>query len=557
MVELNCDVLIVGGGAAGSRAALEAKRCQPDLRVLLAVSGEYGKTGSTQLIASESLGINAPFNFAGDGDSADVYYQDMLSTGGGLSDPRLCRIIADESCTRIRDLTDLGLVLDSNGGVPIQTKLSGCTKARSLTCGGSTGREMLNALQKGIAEVGVDILEDTRILDLCQDDNRRVIGAVGLRHGEPVVIHAAATVLATGGAGCLFRKNVNPPTLEGDAWAIAYRAGARLVNLEFFQIGPVVVKPKIKFIIHGHMWKLNPKLTNGKGEEFLANYCPDGVTAAEVIDAKTMSYPFSVRTVAKYLDIAIFKEIMSGRGTANEGVFFDVTHVGEQELRCRAPITYDTLRKAGTDLSKERIELGLAVQNFNGGIMIDEDGFTGVEGLYAAGEVTGGVHGADRPGGNNLIDTQVFGCRAGRAASDFAQSAAGRKSRTPLTCGDSTGLQARTSEDNEIARKRAALYEKELTVVRTANGLRKVLEFIAEQTPKSTSCAERNGLLVGQTIALAALIREESRGTHYREDFPVTVPKFMRRAIIHQGSRGEPTVTFEKLSNCTGWETYS
>ena len=118
MIELACDVLVVGGGAAGSRAALEAKRCHPELRVVLAVAGRHGKTGSTQLIASESLGINAPFNFAGDGDSPDVYYQDMLATGGGLNDPALCRIIADESCARIQDLTSLGMAFDCKAGVP-------------------------------------------------------------------------------------------------------------------------------------------------------------------------------------------------------------------------------------------------------------------------------------------------------------------------------------------------------------------------------------------------------------------------------------------------------
>jgi len=219
MIELSCDVLVVGGGAAGSRAVLEAKRCYPELKVLLAVAGKCGKTGSTQLIASESLGINAPFNFAGDGDSADVYYQDMLATGGGLSDPRLCRIIADESCARIRDLTDLGLVFDCNAGIPIQTKLSGCTKARSLTCGGSTGREMLKALQKGNAELGVDVLENVRILELCQNDNGRVIGAIGLRGVDVVVIRAGATVLAMGGAGRLFRRCYGIAPLGARCWA--------------------------------------------------------------------------------------------------------------------------------------------------------------------------------------------------------------------------------------------------------------------------------------------------------------------------------------------------
>ncbi len=537
MIELVCDVLVIGGGAAGSRAALEAKRRHPELKVVLALAGRQGKTGSTQLIASESLGINAPFNFAGDGDTPDVYYEDMLATGGGLSDPALCRIIADESCARIQDLISLGLAFDCKAGIPVQTRLSGCTKPRSLTCGGSTGVEILRALARGNAEAGVEVLEHVRLLDLWQSEDGRVIGAIGLRGNEETCIRAGAIVLATGGAGRLFRRNVNPPTLEGDGWAMAYRTGARMVNMEFFQVGPAVVWPKIQFIIHSHMWKLKPKLTNGRGEEFLANYCPQGVRPEEVIDAKTLSYPFSVRTVAKYLDIAIFKELAAGRGGPNGGVYFDVTHVSEEELRRRAPITYETLKKAGADLAIEKIELGLVVQNFNGGVLIDQDGWTGVEGLYAAGEVSGGAHGADRPGGNNLIDTQVFGCRAGRGASDFALSARGKPSgRAPQLSAN-----AASSPDTEAVRRRAALYERELTIVRRADGLKKVLDFIAEQTP--ASYAERNALLVGRILATAALTREESRGTHYREDFPNTDPQHMCRIVVRRGSNGEPEVS--------------
>lgn len=540
MEQYVCDVLVIGGGAAGSRAALEAKRSSPHLDVALAVAGKYGKTGSTQLTASESLGINAPFNFMGDGDNPDIYFQDMLATGGGLSDPRLCRIIADEACARIEDLIGLGMRFDSRGDSPSQTKLSGCTKARSLTCGGSTGVAMLNVLSRANAQLSVKVLEDVRFLDLQQDAHGRVCGAVGRRGSGPIFVRARAIILATGGAGRLFRKNVNPPTLEGDGWAMAYRAGAQLVNMEFFQIGPAVMKPKIQLIIHSHMWKLRPKLTNLNGEEFLGDYCPPGVTPAEVVDAKTMSYPFSVRTVAKYLDIAIFKELMGGRGTPNGGVYFDVTHVSEDELLQRAPITYATLRKAGADLAKEKIELGPAVQNFNGGILIDENGFTGIEGLYAAGEVTGGVHGADRPGGNNLIDTQVFGCRAGRAAASFAQSAEPPRDLCRIPAIASGAVNTCSSRDKELSQCLADLYYRELTIVRTGSGLGKLLDFIAQREPCQCDYATRNALLVGWFLALAALTREESRGTHYRQDFPESDSSWQRRVIISRGTDGIP-----------------
>jgi len=297
------------------------------------------------------------------------------------------------------------------------------------------------------------------------------------------------------------------------------------------------------FIIHSHMWKLNPRMTNIHGEEFLSKYCPAGTSTEDVINAKAMSYPFSVRTIAKWVDIAIFKEIMEGRGTPNDGVYFDVTHVGEEELIRRSPITYKTLKKAGRDLAKEAIELGLVIQNFNGGVLIDENASTGVSGLYAAGEVSGGVHGSDRPGGNNLIDTQVFGSRAGRSAALYAQSLSGG---APVNSYPSARIAPEAATENETAAlesKAADLYYRNLTIVRTAEGLNEVLKFVQDNKSSAATYSSINRLLVGQIIAMAALTREESRGTHYREDFPATKPEATGRIVVRQGSDGEPAVT--------------
>ena len=545
MKEINCDVLVIGAGAAGSRVAYEVKKTEPELDVILMCNGKYQTSGSTNLDASEALGINAPFNYMQDGDNADIYYSDTVSTGDGLANPGMCRIIADESCARLKELMELGLRFEQKNGIPVQQKLSGCTKSRSLTCGGGTGMQITKTLTKAYSDAGVTVIENARMLSLCQKEDKTVCGAVGIIDGQPVSVTAKTVVLAIGGAGQLFMRNVNTSDIIGDGWAMAFQAGAKMVNMEFFQVGPAVVNPDMKFIIHSHMWRLLPKLTNNKGEEFLSNYCPNDVSADEVLQLKAMSYPFSVRTKAKYVDIAIFKEIMSGNGTANGGVYFDLTHVGLEKFLEKAPITYNRLKKAGVDLRVDRLELGLAVQNFNGGILIDENGFTGVKGLYAAGEVTGGVHGSDRPGGNNLTDTQVFGYRAGvSAAREAKKSTAVVRGCKMKVVSDRFEMNDR---DKDILLQSIQLFYKELTIVRTAQGLSKVLDFINRYLKEDICLEVKNRLLVGRILATSMLLREESRGTHYREDFPNRSEEWTQRIVMQQDKNQQISVTIQKI----------
>lgn len=533
MSNINCDVLIIGGGAAGCRAALSAKEAEPSLRVTLACSGKLGVGGSTNMVASEALGINAPLNAMGDADSPDIYYNDMLHTGGGLADPSLCRIIADESADRIHDLIAYGVVFNTteHGGIK-QVKLSGCSKARSLVCGGSTGKEIVEALWRRAAAIGVELLENMAIFELLRDADGCVCGARGICKGEEQIIYCRSLILATGGAGAVFQRNVTPNTQNGDGWAMAYACGCSFVNMEFFQIGPAIATASgMKYIIHSHMWSLMPIMRNGQGKQFLHSYCPTEVQPEEAVRLKAMSYPFSVRTDAKYVDIAIFREIMAGRNTPNGGVWFDVTHAGKARLAKVQPITYEHLLHAGIDLAREPVELTLAVQNFNGGVQIDENGFTGVRGLYAAGEVTGGVHGSDRPGGNNLTDTQVFGHRAGRSAAQYAAGL--NNAAKPIR---SSQAKLRAENDRAVQDEIAKVFYKNLTIVRNATGLKNTLAFIEEASGLDPSQAVQNRLIVGRLIAQAALTRAESRGTHYREDYPKTDAAWDRRIVLNKAS---------------------
>jgi succinate dehydrogenase/fumarate reductase flavoprotein subunit len=530
---IHTDVLIVGSGGAASRAAYEAKLAEPDIDVLVATDGEWGGGGSTFWVASETLGINAPFNMAGDGDSPEVCLKDTLETGLGLASASLASRIAFEACDRVLDLVRLGVQFDSADGHFTQRKLSGCTKARSLSIGGRTGIDIGLALKRASISKGVKVLEQTRLMELIVEDGE-VWGARGLRNGNLVSVFAGAVLLANGGAGAIFPHNINHPSLRGDGYAMAYRAGAKLTNLEFYQIGPGVVFPPIPFIIHSHMWRLSPRLRNAQGEEFLENYLPEGTHKDEVLSLKAMSFPFSVRTAAKYVDISMFREIAEGRGTVHGGLFFDVNHVPEKELREKAPITYETFLKAGVDLCAQVIEIAPLVQNFNGGVRIDENGSTGVKGLYAAGEVSGGVHGADRPGGNNLIDCQVFGYRGGRAAAVFA---AGRSGHSGKPLDKELGID-RTKVD--LAPIKAKI-DKALMVIRDRKGLSDLLSDIgtARDSNPGLDIETENFLLVTEMLARSALFREESRGSHYRQDFPQTRAEFSKPSLLYKGRAGD------------------
>jgi len=528
------DVLIIGGGGAGSRAAYEAKVLDPGIDVTMVVAGSWGSGGSTVWVASETLGINAPLNCAEDGDSPEIFLNDILETGLGLANPTLASKIAFESSERISELIDLGVEVDRVGEKIRQIKLSGCTRARSLSQGGQTGVAIVSALKGASLEKGVKALEGVRVLDLICEDGE-VWGARGFKQGRQISIMAKVVVLATGGSGAIFPHNVNHSSLRGDGYAMAYRAGAVLTNMEFIQIGPGVVFPKFHFIIHSHMWKFSPRLKNALGEEFLNDYLPRGISRDEVLSLKSMSFPFSVRTNARYVDISISKEIISGRGTEHGGVYFDVNHVPESKLKDKAPITYQTFLEEGVNLCTETIEIAPLVQNFNGGIRIDENAASTVPGLFAVGEVSGGVHGADRPGGNNLTDSQVFGYRGGRAAATLAVERP-RKLRGFPHQGELI-IQKETESPEPVR----ALIDKALMVVRRKKNLVELLDMIhaVRQEIPIVSAATDNFLLTAEMIARSALLREESRGTHYREDFPESNPDLAKPSLIRRGTGGE------------------
>ncbi|HUS80651.1 MAG TPA: FAD-binding protein, partial [Armatimonadota bacterium] len=419
---------------------------------------------------------------------------------------------------------------------------------RACGRGADTGPIIVKVLMEQCRRVtqegpgSVEFLPRTMMVDLVCDGGR-VQGAwgIGLGDDRPVAIAAPAVVLAAGGAGKLYRLNVFPEGMTGDGYAMALRAGAPLVNFEFIQIGPSIVHP-IHFALSGVFWRLDPKITNALGEEFIGKYIPEGVDIAEAIYIKGVSYPFTVRNASKWVDVAVFTEISEGRGTEHDGVCMSLAHQPAEVIETEARVPFEHMMRSGLDLRRQGIEFAPAIQHFNGGVEIDPSGAAAIEGLLACGENAGGQHGADRPGGNALADSQAFGRRAGGAAAAVAGSAdpacvAEAAQEGYAALGESGG-----GEPAGAIRDRLSWEMwKGASVVRTEESLTSALQAARDAQERAAGASGtiagraelRNLALLGQCVALPARMRTESRGTHYRADCEaVNDPRWQRQIRV-------------------------
>jgi fumarate reductase (CoM/CoB) subunit A len=524
-----CDVLVVGSGGAGLRAAVEA--AEGGAKVIVATKGVPGACGTTYTAASDWMAFGAAFGHADEEDSPREHWIDIMVKGGLLCTPELARAIAEDAPARFQELEDWGADFDkTEDGRFVQILSDGARYPRACGRGADTGPIIVDVLMDRCREINeqgpgsVEFLPRTMIVDVAVDGDT-VHGAwgVGMADDEPLAIAAPSVVLASGGAGELYAVNVFPGGATGDGYAIALRAGCPLVNFEFIQIGPSIVHP-INFALSGVFWRLNPQITNVLGEEFIPRYIPAGVDVGEAIYIKGVSYPFTIRNASKWVDVAVFTEIREGRGTTHRGVHMSLAHLEDHVIEEDACVPFEHLLKHGLDLRKEAIEFAPAVQHFNGGARIDLHGRTCLNGLFAAGENAGGQHGADRPGGNALADSQVFGRRAGEAATsadhgadaafvrDFAEG--GLAALQPTGPGD---------EVDQIVGDLAWEMWKGASVVRTEESLGEALaaaEAAAERLESASGSVRglaeaRNLALLGRCVAIPARMRDESRGTHY------------------------------------------
>jgi succinate dehydrogenase / fumarate reductase flavoprotein subunit len=521
-----CDVLVIGAGGAGLRASIESSAL--GARTTLVCKSLLGKAHT---VMAEG-GVAAALGNVDAEDSWETHLSDTLFGGKYLNNWRMAELHAKEAPERVTELERWGGVFDRTPDRRMsQRAFGGHTHKRLVHIGDRTGRELLRTLQDKAVHQGVEVFMELTVTRLLTDGDR-VCGALAYRRltGEFVVFASRAVVLATGGAGRCYRVNSNSWESSGDGHSLAYDVGAELVDMEFVQFHPTgMVSPPgvVGLLVTEAVRGEGGILRNSSGERFMERYDPKRLE-------------LSTRDVVAR---AIYTEVAEGRGTPRGGVLLDVSHLPAATVTKKLPGMYDQfLELAGVDITREPMEVGPTCHYFMGGVRVDaETGASTVPGLFACGECSGGMNGANRLGGNSLSDLLVFGRRAGEGSARFAGSAA------PPVIDDAQIREGLDEMDAfEAGENREDAYEVEADLQRTmqdlvgifrdGDGLSRALAELeqlrarAEKVgappgrafnPAWNLCRDlRNLLTCAEAVTRSALMRTESRGAHSRLDHP-------------------------------------
>jgi fumarate reductase (CoM/CoB) subunit A len=526
------DVLVVGGGAAGTMAAFEC--AEAGVAVIQATKGRA--TSGTTTVARGGFAAAI-----GEDDSPELHLADILKYGGELIDPELARVWVHDIIDVVHDLESWGaeFVRRPDGRLDLKSFPS---HSRNRACHhyDTTGNMITKVLSKKLrGDARIEKHSITAIVDLLKED-RRVVGAWGVDYqkGALVTYRAQQIILCTGGGSGLFYVNDNPPQVTGDGYVLGFRAGVPLLGIEMIDFQAMCCSPKELFGFAPHptgFINAGAVFRNREGEEFLKRYFPETAeqsTRSEVI-------------------LAMAKEIHAGRAALTGGIFMDATKVPVEVIQKQIPHVYRTCLHRGIDITRTPLEVAPGSHTWLGGLKIDADGRTPVAGLFAAGETAGGIHGGNRIGGSALSASLVYGRRAGRkAAALVQQSPVGLRQMQAaiperdrawlaglLRCEDGplqsdVRMHCRMLAHNKLGPIRdestlkEALAEYERMEREDVPAMR--LDPAAHASDKTrgdeleSALSVRNLVLLGRLLATAALARSESRGAHFRLDYPAT-----------------------------------
>jgi succinate dehydrogenase/fumarate reductase flavoprotein subunit len=547
--DLTADVLILGAGGAGMLAALHVTTANPKARIVIAVKGLIGQSGCTRMVQG---GYNCVLNSA---DSFDKHFDDTIRGGQFLNNQELAWALVNDSPDRIIELENrVGCLFDRNADGTIHQKpFAGQSFDRTVHKGDLTGIEIMSNLRDWVFEQpNVTVLEETRGLDILTAGSR-VVGAVLLdnRRGRFIAVMAKATLSATGAGATMY--HISSPSLEkaADGQAMAARLGAEFVDMEMMQFHPTGILAGNSIATGGLLEEglrgAGAHLYNALGERYMERYSPDKLE----------------RATRDVVSRSGYMEIMAGRGTASGGVLIDATHIKDVAKHFAGMV--DRCREYGFDLVNDRVEVSPSSHYHMGGIRIDVDCHTSIEGLFAAGEDAGGVHGANRLGGNGVADSIVFGARAGDTMADYIATAPSPQPPAPAIeaiCSRWMRPLERSGGENPFQlrdRLERTMWTK-VGVVRNGKDMQEALPEIQEirqriksavgnggpvyNAPWNETINTENLSFIAEMLTRSALAREESRGAHYRSDFPMQNLDWLKNIRMKPLAGGDFETTF-------------
>ena len=532
---ISTDVLIIGSGGAGSRAAIEVDNA--GLKATIVSKGLSFRSGCTGMAEG---GYNAVFKTVDKDDSIEAHINDTLKGGSFLNDKKLVEILVNESPQRLIDLENYCALFDrkENGEID-QRPFGGQSFRRTCYQGDRTGAELLNALKEEIIRRDIECIEEVMITSLVTDAVQ-VIGATGLNLKDSSLIYfkAKSVILASGGAGQLYPVTSNTFQKNGDGYAIAYKAGAQLVDMEQIQFHPTgMIAPESKkgVLVTEAVRAEGGKLMNKDGERFMSKYAPEKMELA-------------TRDVFAR---SIYQEIIEGRGTKNGGVYLDISHLDDDYIDEKLETMVLQFENVGVDIKHGPIEVAPTAHHFMGGLKIKEDASTSLKNLFGAGEVCGGVHGANRLGGNALADTQVFGKIAGVSASQASKDCE-LKTNDEQVEKEASRIESLIKKGSikpkEFKNNIKNLMWEKVAIVRDEKTLNEALAEL-QQMQKDldnmdvkditqynsdlvTALEVINMVEICILTVKSAILRRESRGAHFRSDFPESKDEWKKSIVF-------------------------
>ncbi|MHB1950499.1 MAG: L-aspartate oxidase [Acidiferrobacteraceae bacterium] len=546
MRQLRTDILILGSGGAGLLAALHAHDVAPERSVMIAVKGLLGKCGCTRMVQG---GYNAALS---PGDSVERHFMDTLEGGKWLNHQDLAWTLVENAPLRVRELENrYGCFFDRNpDGTLHQKAFAGQTFDRTVHKGDLTGIEIINRLAEQVRARGIVGLEDYRAVEIVSNRTGDMLSGVlmiDIRTGEFVFVQAAAVLLATGGGPTMYRYHTPSGDKSCDGLAMALRAGLALRDMEMVQFHPtgLLAGPGTRMtgtVLEEGLRGAGGYLLGGDGARFMHRYDPRGERATRDIVSR-----------------GIFDEIRRGNTSPNGGVFIEMAHLGPERVRRDFRGMVERCRDCGFDLAAGRVEVVPTAHYMMGGVSFEPDGATALPGLFAAGEDTGGVHGANRLGGNGVANSTVFGGIAGDTMGRWVQTHGTLRDPDPHRLADARArcLRPVGRPLSAVEPLRHALQEvmwNHVGIIRDANGLAHAASVLAGLREEVWSVGVPadlsfnmawhewlnlvNLVQVSQAITECARLREESRGAHFRSDFPATGDLASSRFTVIRGADG-------------------